>query len=135
MFSYLGNLPHSGKHSSQGKSFLKFHDFLNRQHEEQANKDGASGIPKQQTLEFELKFEGFGLVGPARFELATSPLSGVRSNQLSYEPEAGSKVYLQPILVARGRSASLRNLTDAPRRRAREPDEIDTSVAGLVTLE
>ena len=29
-----------------------------------------------------------GLVGPARFELATSPLSGVRSNQLSYEPEA-----------------------------------------------
>jgi hypothetical protein len=27
-----------------------------------------------------------GLVGPARFELATSPLSGVRSNQLSYEP-------------------------------------------------
>ncbi len=28
------------------------------------------------------------LVGPARFELATSPLSGVRSNQLSYEPES-----------------------------------------------
>ena len=27
------------------------------------------------------------MVGPARFELATSPLSGVRSNQLSYEPE------------------------------------------------
>jgi hypothetical protein len=30
------------------------------------------------------------LVGPARFELATSPLSGVRSNQLSYEP--GTKI-------------------------------------------
>ncbi len=27
-----------------------------------------------------------GVVGPARLELATSPLSGVCSNQLSYEP-------------------------------------------------
>src|SRR5690349_21128717 len=27
------------------------------------------------------------LVGPGRFELPTSPLSGVRSNQLSYGPE------------------------------------------------
>ena len=26
------------------------------------------------------------MVGPARLELATSPLSGVRSNQLSYKP-------------------------------------------------
>ena len=26
------------------------------------------------------------LVGPGRFELPTSPLSGARSNQLSYEP-------------------------------------------------
>ena len=26
------------------------------------------------------------MVGPARLELATSPLSGVRSNHLSYEP-------------------------------------------------
>ena len=28
-----------------------------------------------------------GLVGLGRFELPTSPLSGVRSNQLSYRPE------------------------------------------------
>ena len=27
------------------------------------------------------------MVGPARLELATSPLSGVRSNHLSYEPD------------------------------------------------
>ena len=27
-------------------------------------------------------------MGPGRFELPTSPLSGVRSNQLSYEPDA-----------------------------------------------
>jgi hypothetical protein len=31
------------------------------------------------------------MVGPARFELATSPLSGVRSNQLSYEPEVSKR--------------------------------------------
>jgi hypothetical protein len=31
-------------------------------------------------------------VGPARFELATSPLSGVRSNQLSYEPDRGKMI-------------------------------------------
>ncbi|RMR50628.1 hypothetical protein ALP85_00159, partial [Pseudomonas syringae pv. syringae] len=29
------------------------------------------------------------LVGLGRFELPTSPLSGVRSNQLSYRPELG----------------------------------------------
>ena len=29
------------------------------------------------------------LVGLGRFELPTSPLSGVRSNQLSYRPESG----------------------------------------------
>ena len=29
------------------------------------------------------------LVGLGRFELPTSPLSGVRSNQLSYRPNAG----------------------------------------------
>src|SRR5476651_2226920 len=29
------------------------------------------------------------LVGLGRFELPTSPLSGVRSNQLSYRPETG----------------------------------------------
>ena len=28
-------------------------------------------------------------VGPTRFELVTSSLSGTRSNQLSYEPAAG----------------------------------------------
>ena len=32
------------------------------------------------------------LVGPTRFELVTSPLSGVRSNQLSYEPDAVPKI-------------------------------------------
>ena len=30
------------------------------------------------------------MVGPGRFELPTSPLSGVRSNQLSYGPDFGS---------------------------------------------
>ena len=31
-------------------------------------------------------FFGFDMVGLGRFELPTSPLSGVRSNQLSYRP-------------------------------------------------
>ena len=31
------------------------------------------------------------LVGLGRFELPTSPLSGVRSNQLSYRPKVGSR--------------------------------------------
>ena len=30
---------------------------------------------------------GYGLVGLGRFELPTSPLSGVRSSQLSYRPK------------------------------------------------
>lgn len=32
------------------------------------------------------------MVGPGRFELPTSPLSGVRSNQLSYGPELSSVI-------------------------------------------
>ena len=32
------------------------------------------------------------LVGLTRFELVTSPLSGVRSNQLSYRPKSGDKI-------------------------------------------
>ncbi len=31
-------------------------------------------------------------MGPGRFELPTSPLSGVRSNQLSYEPGNRPKI-------------------------------------------
>ena len=41
------------------------------------------------------------LVGPARFELATSPLSGVRSNQLSYEPDAKAHFTMTPELLTR----------------------------------
>ncbi len=45
------------------------------------------------------------MVGPGRFELPTSRLSGVRSNQLSYEP--GRQTGLQgpkdpPVLAAKG---------------------------------
>jgi hypothetical protein len=35
-----------------------------------------------------LVFNKLSLVGPGRFELPTSPLSGVRSNQLSYGPKS-----------------------------------------------
>jgi hypothetical protein len=35
-----------------------------------------------------LVFDKLSLVGPGRFELPTSPLSGVRSNQLSYGPRS-----------------------------------------------
>ena len=40
--------------------------------------------PRRQTAS---KRRQTNLVGPGRFELPTSPLSGVRSNQLSYGPE------------------------------------------------
>ena len=33
--------------------------------------------------------ESWNMVGLGRFELPTSPLSGVRSNQLSYRPKVG----------------------------------------------
>jgi hypothetical protein len=36
------------------------------------------------------------MVGPGRFELPTSPLSGVRSNQLSYGPELLSVIGITP---------------------------------------
>ena len=38
-------------------------------------------------------FELEEVVGLGRFELPTSPLSGVRSNQLSYRPEGCEKDY------------------------------------------
>ena len=38
----------------------------------------------------------YGLVGLGRFELPTSPLSGVRSNQLSYRPRDLSGTTPQP---------------------------------------
>src|SRR5210317_2671490 len=50
----------------------------------QARQEGATCI-KQYTSDF-LTMLGGILVGLGRFELPTSPLSGVRSNQLSYRP-------------------------------------------------
>jgi hypothetical protein len=35
------------------------------------------------------------MVGPGRFERPTSPLSGVRSNRLSYGPEPGDNGHLE----------------------------------------
>ena len=39
------------------------------------------------------------LVGLGGFEPPTSPLSGVRSNQLSYRPVAGNSIYIDPNYV------------------------------------
>ena len=36
------------------------------------------------------RFDAIKVVGLGRFELPTSPLSGVRSNQLSYRPETAA---------------------------------------------
>ena len=41
-----------------------------------------------------------GLVGLGRFELPTSPLSGVRSNQLSYRPENSIRAPVRSNLAA-----------------------------------
>ena len=49
------------------------------------------------------------LVGLARFELATSPLSGVRSNQLSYRP------FRRPALTRGQKSSSGAFLGESPR--------------------
>jgi hypothetical protein len=38
----------------------------------------------------QLSYSPIMMVGLGRFELPTSPLSGVRSNQLSYRPQSGS---------------------------------------------
>lgn len=40
------------------------------------------------------------MVGLGRFELPTSPLSGVRSNQLSYRPSVDSRRYVKQIVWA-----------------------------------
>ncbi len=47
------------------------------------------------------------MVGLTGFEPVTSPLSGVRSNQLSYRPANGSKML--PELSASGPESSLSN--------------------------
>ena len=49
------------------------------------------------------------MVGLARFELATSPLSGVRSNQLSYRP------FRRPVLLHGQQSSSGALLGESPR--------------------
>src|SRR5258707_8157420 len=42
--------------------------------------------PRVKTISFEIQISNLSLVGLGRFELPTSRLSGVRSNQLSYRP-------------------------------------------------
>ena len=44
------------------------------------------------------------MVGLGRVELPTSPLSGVRSNQLSYRPKARSKLAGNPAVLTPGGS-------------------------------
>jgi hypothetical protein len=51
-------------------------------------------VPQQNWLAVNPAIFNEIVVGPGRFELPTSPLSGVRSNQLSYEPATGSIGYL-----------------------------------------
>ena len=55
------------------------------------------------------------LVGLGRFELPTSPLSGVRSNQLSYRPRKGGNVYRGRLDAASGDQRTLaRNISNFP---------------------
>jgi hypothetical protein len=46
-------------------------------------------------------------MGPGRFELPTSRLSGVRSHQLSYEPDYISRVRLETVVVQTSRLSRL----------------------------
>ena len=47
------------------------------------------------------------VVGLGRVELPTSPLSGVRSNRLSYRPGSGRQVLKQLVLGAREKQSAL----------------------------
>ena len=40
------------------------------------------------------------MVGPGRFELPTSPLSGVRSNQLSYGPDTSDPGLAEVVVIS-----------------------------------
>ena len=55
----------------------------------------------------QLSYSPFKMVGLGRFELPTSPLSGVRSNQLSYRPAVSSQQKgIWPTASYRAQSAS-----------------------------
>ena len=62
-----------------------------------ARRDRTADLLRARQALSQLSYGPNKLVGLGRFELPTSPLSGVRSNQLSYRP----KVSHWPLLVIR----------------------------------
>lgn len=61
------------------------------------------------------------MVGLGRFELPTSRLSGVRSNQLSYRPEEGEEVFV--FWIAADRTAGPPAAPPLSRRRVGRPGD------------
>ena len=54
-----------------------------------AKRDRTADLLRARQALSQLSYGPKQLVGLGRFELPTSPLSGVRSNQLSYRPKSG----------------------------------------------
>ena len=72
-----------------------FLSFDNQQQEQNpvnggAKRDRTADLLRARQALSQLSYGPRELVGLGRFELPTSPLSGVRSNQLSYRPKTGS---------------------------------------------
>ena len=55
-----------------------------------ARRDRTADLLRAKQALSQLSYGPDNVVGLGRFELPTSPLSGVRSNQLSYRPEVGN---------------------------------------------
>ena len=74
--------------SAMNKSRTRFHDCRNRQNGG-ADRDRTGDPRLAKPVLSQLSYNPWRilLVGLARFELATSALSGLRSNQLSYRPD------------------------------------------------
>ena len=61
------------------------------------------------------------MVGLGRFELPTSPLSGVRSNQLSYRPPARKPQGGHQLAMRAGLTSSVASSVKKEKRRRRDP--------------
>jgi hypothetical protein len=68
------------------KGWLRGRDLNPRPLGYEPNELPDCSTPRQDHTKFEVQLSNPSLVGLGRFELPTSRLSGVRSNQLSYRP-------------------------------------------------
>ena len=78
------------KYRHNFESFYLLQPFASWNHDGGARRDRTADLLRAKQALSQLSYGPWIVVGLGRFELPTSPLSGVRSNQLSYRPSQTS---------------------------------------------